>query len=428
MRGTTAIIPIIGPTSKYGGFGTASTMKIREQVRAAATDDTVESVLLYVDSPGGAVAGNRDLARDVRELNKVKPVHAYAADMMASAAYGVASQAGKIVANEGAIVGSIGTMSALVDTSGAYEKAGVKVHPITSGGVKGMGMPGTKITQEQIQHQQQLINKVSAQFVNSVAEGRGFSQAKAKELADGRLHIAADAASIGLVDAVASLESSIDNLQSETSRKETPMHYAQETGNPAGLATKMPQPALVPVEEQIPAVEPEEAPVVEEVAVEEAPAAEPAAAASIEEIEACCPGAPADFILSQLKAGGSVQDAQTGYIGVLVERIAELEGKQVEAPAPEPVVEAVEPAVEAPVEAAPVVGAQPVVPQPEEADAVFGESADDFFNKALATEEAYLRENASHLDPVNIRIKATANVYRANPGLKEARFTIEPAN
>ena len=91
----------------------ASTVKVRHALRSAVRDSMVNSIVLRIDSPGGTVAGTKDLADDVRRANEKKRVVAYVEDMCASAAYFVASQADQIYVNDMAVVGSIGTFGAL---------------------------------------------------------------------------------------------------------------------------------------------------------------------------------------------------------------------------------------------------------------------------------------------------------------------------
>ena len=172
---------------------------------------------MHVDSPGGEVSGNLDLAGDVRALSEIKPTFTYASDMLASAAYETASQTGRIYSNAGALVGSIGTMSSMIDASELAANMGVKVIPITSGGMKGEGMFGTPVTQEQINYRQGLINSMNNQFIEAVASGRNMDHNQARGLADGRVHMAADAVQLGLIDGVTSLETAISNLQNFTS-------------------------------------------------------------------------------------------------------------------------------------------------------------------------------------------------------------------
>ena len=68
---------------------------------------------------------------------------------MCSAAYSLAAGANLVAATASAQVGSIGTISAMVDSSLAHEMAGLKVEVFASGKFKGMGFPGTTLTEEQ---------------------------------------------------------------------------------------------------------------------------------------------------------------------------------------------------------------------------------------------------------------------------------------
>jgi len=140
-----AIIDVAGVLTKCPdfintlfGLGTAM-LDIGQQVEHAADDDDVSAILLRIDSPGGSVRGTADLAATVAAANKVKPTVAYAEDMMASGAYWIGSAAGKVYSNSTAIVGSIGTYAALLDSSGAADKLGLKVHVVRAGAFKGAG-------------------------------------------------------------------------------------------------------------------------------------------------------------------------------------------------------------------------------------------------------------------------------------------------
>jgi ClpP class serine protease len=104
------------------------------------------------------------------------------------------------------MVGSIGTYTAIEDTSGAYEKSGVKVHVISSGGVKGGGVDGAPVSDAYIEETQKRIDAITDLFVDAVAKGRGLSKSKVKGMADGRIHLAAAAKDMGLIDRIASLD------------------------------------------------------------------------------------------------------------------------------------------------------------------------------------------------------------------------------
>ena len=417
VSGSTAIVSIIGPTSKYGVPNTLSTQKVRENLRAAAADPEVDSILLYIDSPGGQVAGNHELVRDVREINKTKPIVAYADDQMASAAYAVAAQAETVIANENAMVGSIGTMSAMVDTSGMASSMGLKVHPLTTGGMKGAGMFGVEVTPEQVGYAQSLLDKVNDKFIDTVATGRNMDRNQVKQLADGRVHLAADAVQLGLVDKVGSIELAISETQNLSENRNSAMHspmYSSGAGvDPALLAS----PVGETTEQQAPA---QAAP---PAAVEQQPEAPPAPpisqAASITEIEAACPNAPAEFVLGQLKADATVADAQSAYIVLLTEQL----NAKPEATEPEPQPEAPAPAPAAePEQAAPMPGVDPI-PEPEDEQSSGGSMSEQWEN-AIANAKADLMNqaaiNGQAIQPFELHRNAVLKANKDNPGLREA--------
>lgn len=211
---TVAVIPVLGTLMKQrSSMGGTSTIQLRRDVRQAAADPEVGAILLAVESPGGVVAGTADLAADVRAARRRKPVWAHIDDLAASAAYWVASQAGQIFANANtALVGSIGTYQLVYDVSGAAEREGVKALLFATGPLKGAGLPGTQVTEEQQRYFQGVVDAMQAEFDAAVRAGRGLS---AKELADvrtGGVFTAAEAQRLRLIDGVRSLDQTLNAL------------------------------------------------------------------------------------------------------------------------------------------------------------------------------------------------------------------------
>lgn len=209
-----AIIELSGSLTKQASSfaSSRSTVAARRQVRNAASDDAVTGILLHIDSPGGMVAGTVDLADEIASAKKKKPVYAYIEDLGASAAYWIASQADKVYANRSAEVGSIGVFMAVTDWSAFAEKEGAKVHVIRFGEFKGAGMPGTEVTEAQVAEWQKSVNNYGDMFIEAIAAGRGLSKAQVKQLADGRIHGAAAAADLKLIDGVQTLDATLAAL------------------------------------------------------------------------------------------------------------------------------------------------------------------------------------------------------------------------
>ena len=194
------------PTCMAWMLGGVSTVEARRALRQAVEDAGVRAIVLCIDSPGGEVAGTFDLADEVARAAAIKPVTAYLEDLCCSAAYAVASQASRVVANRSAVVGAIGTYMVIPDSSRAAQNAGVNVHVVRAGRLKGAGSPGSEVTGEHLAEFQRTVDGLNAQFIATVAQGRGMSVEDVAMLADGRVWVGADAIEVGLVDAVGSLD------------------------------------------------------------------------------------------------------------------------------------------------------------------------------------------------------------------------------
>jgi signal peptide peptidase SppA len=209
--GGVAVLDIEGPLMKFDSkYGGTNTVRVRQALRAAAADDAVGSIMVRIDSPGGHVAGTKELADDVKAVDAVKPVFAYAEDLMASAAYWIGSQARRVFANDTAMVGSIGVFSVVWDTSKAADMQGVKVHVISTGEHKGSFADGTPVTPEQLAEVQRLIDGTNDFFLAAIKEGREMTPGAVKAVADGRVWLAKEAKALGLIDGISSFEAALD--------------------------------------------------------------------------------------------------------------------------------------------------------------------------------------------------------------------------
>ena len=126
--------------------------------------------------------------------------------LAASGAYWLASAAGKIVADETAQLGSIGVLATVIDDRAAEEKHGVKRYEIVSSqSPLKRTDPGTDEGRAQLQ---QMVDAMASVFIAKVAKFRGTSEAKvASDFGRGAVLPAHDAVSVGMADALGSLES-----------------------------------------------------------------------------------------------------------------------------------------------------------------------------------------------------------------------------
>jgi len=158
----------LGPLGEFFGFTDVGIFTA--SVQAAAADPKVEKIQLMIDSPGGTVVGTRDAAQAVAAAARVKPVVAYSAGLMASAAYYIAAGATKIMAGSSAIVGSVGVITAVMDARAFYESHGITLTVFRSGEQKALGAyGGDEIDAEKAAYIQAEIDSIGAEF-------RGFVQ------------------------------------------------------------------------------------------------------------------------------------------------------------------------------------------------------------------------------------------------------------
>ena len=210
-----AIIKVTGTMMKsQSSMGGTSTVQIRRDLRQAAADPEVTGILLAIDSPGGTTAGTHDLAADVKAARKSKPVVAQIDDMGASAAYWAASQADAIYAsNPTTMVGSIGTFATVYDVSESFAADGVKTYNFTTGPLKGMGTPGTVITEEQRAHWQAIVDRSQQAFDDGVRLGRGMSPKELADVRTGAVWVGSDAIGKKLIDGVQSMGKTLDDMR-----------------------------------------------------------------------------------------------------------------------------------------------------------------------------------------------------------------------
>lgn len=204
-----AVVRMDGPMAKAWGekFGEYSTVFARRAIRAAVADESVGSILLVIDSPGGYVEGTADLAAEIVKARESKPVRAFVEDLCASAAYWIASQAEKVWANaDTADIGSIGVYTVIEDSSKAAELAGVTVHLIATGDLKGAGEPGVPVTDAMLAAWQERIDGTMSVFKKAVMSGRQMDAKAFDAVSSGRTWKAPEAKRLGLIDGVRTLD------------------------------------------------------------------------------------------------------------------------------------------------------------------------------------------------------------------------------
>ncbi len=199
-----AHIPIRGPLgaglSKFEkGAGATDVADIAADLDAAEDDPNVAGILLDMDSPGGMVSGIPELADRILAVDK--PLYAFTCGLMCSAAYWLASAADMVLATKSAEIGAIGVYVPMLDSSARMQALGYKVEVITSGKYKGIGVPGTALTDAHREFMQARVEEIAGMFYDHVGAMRPDLD---REDMQGQTYKGQKAAARGLIDQVVS--------------------------------------------------------------------------------------------------------------------------------------------------------------------------------------------------------------------------------
>lgn len=195
-----------------------------EKLDRAAADPSVRAVVLRINSPGGGVTASDLMYSEIVEFKRrtegKRPVVAVLMDVAASGGYYVACGADEIVAHPTTITGSIGVIMQLFSLSGTMDKIGADATAITSGRMKDAGSPFKKLREEEREVFQKLVNQFYDRFVQVVARGRPkMTEARIREIADGRVYSAQQALELGFVDRIGTLREALASVKAKIGAK-----------------------------------------------------------------------------------------------------------------------------------------------------------------------------------------------------------------
>ena len=179
-------------------------VRVREELKKAASDSKVRALVVRINSPGGTVTASDIIFRELEGFRQQAsvPIVAIMMDVAASGGYYVALAADTVVAHPTTVTGSIGVIMLSVNAEGLLQKIGVGTNTIKSGEHKDMGSPFRPLTVEERAIFQSVIDDLHRQFVARLVERRRVAPEAAARLADGRIFTAEQALRHGLVDRI----------------------------------------------------------------------------------------------------------------------------------------------------------------------------------------------------------------------------------
>lgn len=197
VQGTTVMkLGSLRPFSGMTGYN-----GLRENIATAIADRGVKAIMLDIDSPGGEVSGLFDFVDFLAEANKIKPIYAVLTESAFSAGYAIASACTKIYVPRTGGTGSIGIVWMHCDFSQAIREAGVTVTFVTRGARKVDGAEELPLSPEALARAQADIDTIGSMFEDTVAQNRGLSSKKIRDMQAGTF-LGADSVANGLADKV----------------------------------------------------------------------------------------------------------------------------------------------------------------------------------------------------------------------------------
>lgn len=181
-----------------------------EHLDKAARDPSVRGVVLRINSPGGGVTASDVMYRELLHFKErtggKRPVVAVMMDVAASGGYYLACAGDEIVAYPTTVTGSIGVIMLSVNFADTMSKLGIEADAIKSGAMKDAGSPFRRMKPEERALYQHLIDEYFEQFFKVVRAGRPrLTEARIRELADGRVYSGQQALENGLIDRLGTL-------------------------------------------------------------------------------------------------------------------------------------------------------------------------------------------------------------------------------
>ena len=198
----TAVVPVMGVLGDWMPYSYITGM-----IEDALSMEKVDSIVLMINSPGGAVAGLFDTCRYIEKASKKKKCTAYVTGMACSAAYAIATACDEIYMMEDAEVGSCGCYAHAVEYSDAYfEKEGFlhRVFRSKCSPKKNCSVITDEVEAEAFQKE---IDALGEKYLRYVAKRRKCAYSDALEnFGKGGVLMGEKAIAAGMVDGIKTLE------------------------------------------------------------------------------------------------------------------------------------------------------------------------------------------------------------------------------
>ena len=195
------------------------TGRVLAMIDMVEEDESVQGLVLAIDSPGGLVADSHQIYHRLEQYRAEtgNPVTVTMSRMATSGGLYVAmgsGPTGRVYAEPTTWTGSIGVIIPRYDVSGLADRFGVTSEPLKTGPLKDSLNPFRELSEEDRRVWKGILDDAFDRFIGVIAENRpGLDAARVRELATGQIYTANQALEHGLVDSIGYEEDAIDSLK-----------------------------------------------------------------------------------------------------------------------------------------------------------------------------------------------------------------------
>lgn len=187
--------------------GSIGADSLSQLIRKAVRDDSIKSVVLRVDSPGGSAYASEVIRRELMAVKDAgKPVVISMGNVAASGGYWISMGADEIWAYPNTITGSIGIFGFFPTFQDTLAKIGIHTDGVGTTPLSGAFRADRELGEPMRRLLQSFIENGYEQFINLVADARGMTPEAVDEVARGRVWSGSQAHERGLVDQLGSLD------------------------------------------------------------------------------------------------------------------------------------------------------------------------------------------------------------------------------
>jgi ClpP class serine protease len=210
------ILPVTGPIFPRANLltemsGATSLTMLQNDHRVLLDNKDVKSIMMLMDTPGGAVSGIASFALQVGAGARRKETTAYVTGVMASAGYWIGSAATRVSIDRTAILGSIGVLAAVPKQVQPDADGMIEVEIVSTNAPNKRPDPQSEDGVSNIRATLDAIEKV---FINDIARSRGVPVSKViSDFGRGGVMIGQAAVNAGMADVVESQASAMNTLR-----------------------------------------------------------------------------------------------------------------------------------------------------------------------------------------------------------------------